>query len=203
MKNYLAIDTCGKNLTVIAEYNGKREVYFNSDCGVNHSTELMVRVEEVLSKLGVSVKDLDFIACVVGAGSFTGIRIGVSTVKALCLSSGKKCLPVTSFDVLSYNKPNAKVLALIDAHHGGYYACGYDKGKIVLEPKYILKDELDKIKDGYKLISFEEIEGYDVEVVSLEKGLLNAVDKLKDNLIDAENLQPLYLRKSQAEEGRP
>ena len=121
--NYLAIDTSGKNLTVIIKKG--QEVYkvHDENCGVNHSVELMPKVEELIKKANFDLKSADFFACVVGAGSFTGIRIGVSTVKALCFAYSKPCLSVTSFDTMAYNIKSGKVLTLIDAKHNGFYAC--------------------------------------------------------------------------------
>ena len=112
--NYLAIDTSGKNLTLVLSVNGEVVTYNDGECGVNHSVELMPRIEALLEGVSVSLKEVDFIACVVGAGSFTGIRIGVSTAKALCFVYGKPCLAITSFDTLAYNEKQGKVLAIID-----------------------------------------------------------------------------------------
>lgn len=201
--NCLAIDTSGKNLTVILFDNGKTYSYFDGECGVKHSEDLMPAIENILIKNNFDLANADFIACVVGAGSFTGIRIGVSTAKALCFAYGKKCLPVTSFDVLAYNIEGGKVLSVIDAGHDGFYVCGYENKKIVISPKYILKEELIELEKEFTLVSESEIKGFNVKTVSLLEGFISAVKELKNNAtLDIEALTPLYLRKSQAEEGR-
>ena len=199
---YLAIDTSGDNLTVIV--NGEREeVFFDPACKINHSTALMPETEKCLRGANVSVKDLDFIACVVGAGSFTGIRIGVSTAKALCFANSKPCLKITSFDTIAYNKKSEKVLAVIDAGHGWYYVAGYDGGKEVLSPEYINAERLEELVKEYKLLSGAPIKGVLTEVVSLSDGLRAATEaKQNEVTFDLEALTPLYIRKSQAEEGR-
>lgn len=202
--NYLAIDTSNKNLTVVASYNGKT-VYFNDDnCGVNHSVTLMPETEKLLQSINFNLKDADFIACVVGPGSFTGIRIGISTVKAMCFAFNLPFLAITSLDTLAYNKSAGKVMAVIDAGHNGFYACGYNGGKITVTPRYILKDELLSYKEEYAFLSCDKIEGIDTEIVSVCNGLINAIaeNSGKTNA-DLDELSPLYLRKSQAEEGRP
>lgn len=201
--NYLAIDTSGKNLTVIVSKDGKTDKYFDSECGVNHSISLMPKVEEMVLRSGFDLSDADFFAVVVGAGSFTGIRIGVATVKALCFAYSKPALPITSFDTVAYNVKGGKVLAVIDAGHGGFYACGYEDCRVVLEPCYLLKDELDKIKDEYKVVSFTEISELNCQKVNVADGLEIAIKQKKDCLLyDLDKLVPLYVRKSQAEEGR-
>ena len=200
---YLAVDTSGKNLTLILNIDGKEYAYYDSECGVNHSTQLMPKLEEILVKANFSLKDLDFIACVVGAGSFTGIRIGVATVKALCFAYKLPCLSITSFDTLAYNKNGGKVLAVIDAKHDGFYVCGYDNGKVCLEPSYLMRDELEKIVGDYTVVASEVVSGIDAEIVKVVDGLNRAV-QVKSELatLDLESLTPLYVRKSQAEEGR-
>ncbi len=199
--SYLAIDTSGKHLTVLLEANGKIYKRFEEDCGVKHSVSLMPAIEEIEKTSGTKLCDVDFIACVVGAGSFTGIRIGVSTAKALCFAYGKPALSVTSFDTLAYNV-NGNVLAVIDAGHGGYYVCGYVDGVTDIPPAYVTEDELLALKNGRKVVSFENIERIGAEKVSLSDGLIAAVNAKKNELISPDELTPLYIRKSQAEEGR-
>lgn len=201
--NYLAIDTSGKNLTVIIKKGEETFLYNDKECGVSHSIELMPRVEELCEKANFDLKCVDFFVAVVGAGSFTGIRIGVATVKALCFAYKKPCLSVTSFDTIAYNEKDGKVLAVIDAKHNGFYVCGYENGKVVFPPSYIMKEQLDEIKGDYKLLSFSEIKDLDVLVVSVADGLIKAIEEKKSEINeDINSLEPLYVRKSQAEEGR-
>lgn len=200
---YLAVDTSGKNLTVIAVNEDKEYVYFDEECGVNHSVAVMNKIDEALKCANLNLNEADFIACVVGAGSFTGIRIGVSTVKALCFANNKPCLSITSFDTIAYNKETGKVFAVIDAKHDCFYACGYDSGKVSVPPCFVSKEELLKISKGYKLLSFEHIDGLKTKKVSVCEGLKKAIKRFCDNKsFDLESLVPLYIRKSQAEEGR-
>ena len=200
--NYLAVDTSNKNLTVVIKKNGKEFRYTDEECGVNHSVELMPRVEELAMQAELDFNELDFIACVVGAGSFTGIRIGVATVKAMCFAYNKPCLSITSFDTLAYNK-DGKVLALIDAKHNGFYACAYQDKKVVLPPEYIMRDRVEELVKEYTPVACAPINDLQVEVVSVADGLVLAIEQNLDKINpDLESLNPLYVRKSQAEEGR-
>ncbi len=201
--NYLAIDTSGKNLTVVVNKNGEIYKYYDSECGTNHSVSLMPKIEELLLKAEFDLKTADFLAVVVGAGSFTGIRIGVSTVKALSFSYNLPALSITSFDTLAYNVKSGKVLAVIDAGHGGFYVAGYQDRKEIIPPSYLLKEELEKIKDGFTLVSKSEIDGLNCTIVSVLDGLITAVEEKKNHAVtDLDLISPLYVRKSQAEEGR-
>lgn len=201
--NYLAIDTSGKNLTVIICKDDEVYTYFDSECGVNHSVALMPRVEELAKKANFNFNSADFFACVVGAGSFTGIRIGVATIKAMCFAFNKPCLSITSFDTLAYNE-KGNVLALIDAKHNGFYACGYKNGEIDFEPSYLMREQVEELVNNYdSVVSSTDISGISVKKVSVSEGFMKAI-QCKKHLAseDAETLTPLYVRKSQAEEGR-
>ncbi len=200
---YLAIDTSGKNLTVVVENCGKVYKYYDDNCGLKHSVTLMPVVEKLLNQSGLNLKDADFIAVVVGAGSFTGIRIGVSTVKALCFAFKKPCLSITSFDVLAYNKSEGRVLAAIDAGHGGYYVCPYDDSVPEKEPSYIIRDELIALAANYMVVAAEELGVVPCYVADMTEGLISAVRaKCGEASSDPDSAVPLYVRKSQAEEGR-
>ncbi len=202
--NYLAIDTSGKNLTVIIKKDNEVFKFSDPDCGVNHSVELMPKVEQLLEKSGFNPAKADFFACVVGAGSFTGIRIGVATVKAMCFAYSKPCLAITSFDTLAYNEKGGKVLAIIDAKHNGFYVCGYDNGKVVHSPSYLMRAEVESIVAEYdQTVAIAPVEGLNVKSVSVVDGLERAIENKLDQISsDPERLTPLYVRKSQAEENR-
>lgn len=201
--NYLAIDTSNKNLTVIVKVSDKYYEFFDSECGVNHSVQLMPKIEELLEKAKITLKDLNFIAVVIGPGSFTGIRIGISTAKALCFSNGISILSITSFDTIAYNVKNGKNLAVIDAGHNGYYVQGYNDGKVIYPPKYVMGEELEQLKKEYAFLSFSKLEKFESNLENLLTGLKNAIEFKKGEVTDnLDSVNPLYIRKSQAEEGR-
>lgn len=199
---YLAIDTSGTHLSVVLKNNEKLYTVFNENCGALHSTALMPAVEDLINQAKISLSDLDFIACVVGAGSFTGIRIGVSTVKALCYALKKPCLGVTSFDTLAYDTNDGDALAVIDAKHGCYYAQKFEKFAPVTQAVFISGEELLTFGGGSKIVCSSEIP-FETTKANLLNGLINAVDKKSAQVTcNLESLTPLYIRKSQAEENR-
>ena len=201
--NYLLIDTSGTHLTVVVLKGEEIFSEFLPDGNLKHSVTLMPAVENLLEKANTSIKDINGFVAVIGPGSFTGIRIGVSTVKALAYAFNKPVLAVTSFDVLAYNKRGGKRLAVIDAMHDNFYACGYDGEVISLAPSFITKSEVEKLSNEYEILSVSEIDGISVTKCSLLDGLINAVNaKINEFKLGVEVLEPLYVRKSQAEEGR-
>jgi tRNA A37 threonylcarbamoyladenosine modification protein TsaB len=104
---------------------------------------------------------------------------------------------------LAYNENGGKVLALIDAKHNGFYVCGYNDKKVDFPPQYLTRDKVEEIAKDYKILASAPIEGFDVTTVSVLDGLIRAVEEKTEQItFDLESLVPLYVRKSQAEEGR-
>ncbi len=199
---FLAIDTSGKALAVAA-VNGEREIVScREDCAMQHSVLLMDEIDGALRAAGLTPGECDFFACVVGPGSFTGIRIGIATVKGLCLACGKKALALTSFDTLAYADRSGKRLCLVDAGHGNCYACGYDGSDILLPPAFCTRGEVDAaVAQGFSPVAHTALfEG--VRAVDAAQGLVNAARAKAGEADGAHALEALYLRKSSAEEKR-
>ena len=199
--NCLAIDTSGSHLTVVVIKNEQVFCEFLLDSGLKHSTTLMPIIEQTLFKAELDIKDIDVYSAVTGPGSFTGIRIGISTIKGLSYAFKKPVINVTSFDVLAYNKRERKSLAVIDALHDNFYVQGYDDTAVCLLPQFIDVKKLEQLSKEYQIISSTQIEGVNALVCDLKQGFINAViAKMGEQNLDRESLVPLYVRKSQAEE---
>lgn len=200
--NCLAIDTSGNHLTVLL-IKGE-EVYEShvNNAFCKHSVTLMPEIEKILLKTDTKLSDIDVFCASVGPGSFTGIRIGVSTVKALAYSCKKKVLGVTSFLSLAYNSDENEVLSVIDAKHENYYVCGFEDKKISLNPCFLTVEEIKELSKKYQVVC----DG-DVEIPHLKGdykiGFYKAVkNSLNNATFNVEELVPLYVKKSQAEEER-
>lgn len=205
MSNFLAVDTSGNHLAVVAVKNGIEYATYIENCAMKHAVSLMPAVDETLKKADMQLSECDFFAAVVGAGSFTGIRIGISAVKGFALAFSKPTLAITSFDVAAYNgidTQGKKKLCLIDALHDCYYACGYDGDKVCLAPAYLTEDEvLVLYQDGYALLGDKRLPIADkapVFGVDPVKGLFAAAKALSEQEQFGE-LTALYVRKSSAE----
>lgn len=205
MRNFLAVDTSGDHLAVVAVKDGKQFATFIENCAMKHAVSLMPAVDETLEKAGLRLSECDFFAAVVGAGSFTGIRIGISAVKGFALAFSKPTLPITSFDVAAYNgidTQGKKQLCLIDALHGCYYACGYDGGERSLAPAYLTEEEVLALADGgYVLLGGKNLPvSAKAQVLEIDpvKGLAAAAKGLSEKQAFGE-LTALYVRKSSAE----
>ena len=98
-----------------------------------HSASLMPMVEHCLEGAGRTLADMDALGVVTGPGSFTGIRIGVATVKALAHGSGKPCIGVDALEALAYGAGAGHWAGLIcplqDARAGQVYGAAFRKGE--------------------------------------------------------------------------
>lgn len=202
MKNFVAIDTSNDYLTVLACKDGRFAYSHLPDCAMRHSVTLMNEVDKVLKELSLSLSECDFFAASVGAGSFTGIRIGISAAKGFCTAFGKPALPITSFEIAAYNTLDGgeKTLCLVDALHGAYYACGFDKVcNVVYPPAYVEEAEVLALqKEGYSLRSLKTVELEGCAVVDPVEGFKNAVLQ-KAERGEYGELTAVYVRKSSAE----
>lgn len=88
--------------------------YQNS--GLTHSTTLMPMAEDLLNNCGIALKDVDCLAVAAGPGSFTGLRIGISTVKGLAWGADKPCVGVSTLEAMAWNL----------AHMEGIVCCAMD-----------------------------------------------------------------------------
>lgn len=90
----------------------------------NHSEALMPLIDKLLKQTNTSLNDISLFSCDNGPGSFTGIRIGLSTIKAFCDVTCKPCIGVSSLEALAYNvtSDDAFVCSIIDAKHENIYS---------------------------------------------------------------------------------
>lgn len=198
--NYLAIDTSG-DLLVMLNVDGQTHIKHLIGCQTKHSLTLMPYIEELLNDANITLKEVDFFAVITGPGSFTGIRIGVSTIKALCFATQKRVISLTSFDLLAYadNAPE-KAMCVVNANHGNYYCSAYDNKEIKIEPCFLCKEDIEKYLEEFTVCSIAQEEFSANFVCDVVSGLKNAVEAKINNLQNYSEIVPLYVKRSQAEE---
>ena len=198
--NYLAIDTSGDLLVAL---NVGENFKFKHLVGsqTKHSLTLMPYIEQLLDENNLSISELDFFAVVVGPGSFTGIRIGISTIKALCYATGKKALVLTSFDLLAYaDNSSEKAFCVVDANHDNYYSCAYENKKITMKECFLSNEEIMQNLGEYTICAGHECDLPNVVLCDVVSGLKNAIKEKANDLVNESEILPLYVKRSQAEE---
>lgn len=196
MSNFLAIDTSSRYLTVLAQKGDRQVLRHLPECAMKHSQILMDEIDAALTEAELKPDECDFFAAVTGPGSFTGIRIGIATVKGFALATKKPLLGVTAFDMIAYNVADENFCVVIDAGRNYYYLGSYFGG--AKEYKYLSGEEVKGLNAklyGFEDLPFENYSKLDVKSCLHPAICLNERDFSK-------NIQALYVRKSQAEEVR-
>lgn len=182
--------------------------------GLTHSETLLPMIKDVLGDK--TVADLDGIAITVGPGSFTGVRIGVSTVKGIAFGQNIKCYPVSTLEAIAHNFENGIICAVMDARRMQFYNALFEVKDCKV--KRLTEDRAISIEDLRN-----EIASYDSVIIAgdgaklcynnigLDNVVLSDEDKIYQNAvgvaraskyvepISAGQLMPKYLRLSQAE----
>ena len=95
-----------------------------------HSEKLLTLVQEVCDASHVTLKEIDGVAVSIGPGSFTGLRIGLSTAKGLCVALGKPLYGVPTFEAIATaacetHRSQDSVVIVVDARQGDFYTARY------------------------------------------------------------------------------
>lgn len=193
--------------------------------GNTHSETLLPIVESLLKFLKLSVSDVDLFACSVGPGSFTGIRIGVATLKGLAFASEKPCVGVSTLEAMAYNLsvPNGLICPVMNARRKQVYAALFREKDGNLErlmpDSAISIEELDKLLADYNEPVYLVGDGYDITLQNLSHPVGDTPQRLRYQSAasvakaawlayqsgtyssDGE-ISPIYLRPCQAERER-
>ena len=221
----LAIE-CATRSASIALLNDDKiigEVYLGA--GRHHAEVLIPAMEKLFSLTGMTIDDTDLLACTRGPGSFTGVRVGISTIKGLALAAEKPIVGVSTLKVLAMNLSFSRnlICTLLDAQKNQVYSGLYRIGENGLpEPAAddrlneietligdLSKENIDFIGDGALRYQDKILEGISsANILNNERinnpnasalGLI-AFDHYKRGLIDNQlTLAPVYLRLSEAE----
>lgn len=192
-----------------------------------HSQNIMPMIEFMMEKAEVSPSDIDCFAAAVGPGSFTGVRIGVATVKALSFAAQKPCVAVSTLEALGHNVSHFSgiICPILDARRNQVYNALFEGGsmKRITDDRACAIDELLEelaaetqnvifLGDGVPVFRNKIIEKLGDRAVfapvSLQMNLAASVAQIglekfiKGETISYDELVPQYLRLSQAERER-
>ena len=122
--NILVLDCAVSKISIAVKFDDKM-IAQTYDIGMRQSEILVPAIDDILKKAGITAGDLDFSAITIGPGSFTGLRLGISSLKAIELAYNVPIYGVSSLKVYSYAAKNLgfPVLCCIDANKDRFYAC--------------------------------------------------------------------------------
>ena len=138
--NILMIDTSGPACGVAIAREGRLVCDMQLVSGRTHSQRVMPMVEAALAMSDMAVSDIDVFGAVTGPGSFTGVRIGVSSVKALAHAAGRPCVGVDALHALAANIQafDGVVCPILDARAQQVYGAMFRAGDV---PQRLCGDE--------------------------------------------------------------
>ena len=209
----LNIETATKNCSVALSKDGKtlaiREL---SEQNYSHAEKLHVFIEELLLETNVALKDLKAISVSQGPGSYTGLRIGVSSAKGLCYALSIPLIAVDTLEILArkINISNGTILPMIDARRLEVYSAFFDSNyakireiKAEIIDKNSFQDEteiLHLIGDGAmkfkEILTDEKFKYYpEIQFPSAAEMSLISFQKFQNNQFeDVAYFEPFYLK---------
>lgn len=219
----LGIDTSTRSggVALVNEKGLISEYVLNLD--VTYSERLIPAIDTIIKDSRLSLSEIDGFAVAIGPGSFTGLRIGISTTKALAMASGRPIAGIPTLDAYAYSMPFCKYLLcpILDARKKEIYCAVYSNQNGILErlteylviPVQHLVEKIDQptifFGDGVNYFKEEIIENLKnlANFISPILGIssprsvaeigLRMIKNGKFNSID--DIIPLYLRRSEAE----
>jgi len=222
----LAVDTSGLTASCAVVEDGKVIAEVSTKHGKTHSQKILPMIKTTLSMLDREMKDVDLFASSIGPGSFTGLRIGVVTIKGLAYSLKKPAYGVPTLDALAYSMPdfNGIISPMLDARNNQVFTAFYRKlngrlEKLSPDSGITIKDWIDKAGEfnedimvlgdaaDLHLPRLKEIFGNKIFCPQLAMtyprgsaiALLAEEAYYNNDVLTAYELEPFYLRKSQAE----
>ncbi len=221
----LAVDTSTMMATCALLDEDRLLGEFSLNQDMTHSENLVPMIKEMLDNLNLKVKDIDLFGVAIGPGSFTGLRIGIATIKSFAHVFDKPVIGVSTLEGLAFNLPyNGYIVPIIDARRNRIYTGIYNriKGNLIniVEPTIMEVDKLMKllqeeydhiIVNGNGTLVYRDIilEALGDQVIMAPKNLNScrassigelALLKYKEGQRDSYyHLVPEYLRESQAQ----
>lgn len=219
----LGIDTATMISGIGVVEEGRISADFRYDVKLTHSEVLLSYIDRILNDLNLKLEELNGFSISLGPGSFTGLRIGLATIKGLSFASGKPVVGVPTLDALAFLARGCKypVVPILDAKKNQIYTAVYDTrdNRIKRKTSYLVVDLIELIKKIPKEVAFtgpgiemfrselKKAMGKRAHFLRGEKILPSGAavahlgwEKLEQNQKeDLSSLIPIYVRKSEAE----
>ena len=157
----LCLETATPSCSVALVHNGEVLACEEDPKGQNHSEKITLFIDKVMKTAGISYDQLDAVAVSMGPGSYTGLRIGVSTAKGICYAVSKPLIAVETLEAMAYGGKtivkNGLLIPAIDARRMEVYAAIFDENvNKIKDTEAVIIDEnsFSELKKDYHLYLF-------------------------------------------------
>lgn len=193
----LLINTANDELFIVLQKDN--EIFSTTlNSKMHHNETMLPEIDKLLMGNGVCVNDVDEFGVVIGPGSFTGIRVGISTIKAFRDVTGGKAKSINNLDYLFQlaKKKNSDIETVaINGSRDSYFVAKLINGIVYKYERNLTLEELINVSDNKKIGMFKNDEYLNCEVVEQDsKTLIECYQTSSD-----ESLVPVYYQLSQAE----
>lgn len=217
--NILGIDTSSASAAAALMKEGQMAVDTAISHKKTHSVFLMPLIKQIMGSTGTELTDIDYFACGVGPGSFTGVRIGVATMKTFAQVKDKPCVAVDSLYAMCYSERRFEgvVVAMMDARQKRVFSCVTRRGEVIMQSNVLPLDALlETLKEMDENILFvgdgtvayeQEIQGCGLHFELDQQRIMHgsfiieaALPKIEAGELETYlSLEPNYVMKSKAE----
>ena len=197
MKTKLIVNTANDEL-ILSLYAKDKVFYKINSAKMHHNETMLPLIDELLKENGLKINDVQEFGVVIGPGSFTGVRVGIATIKAFRDALNAKAKSINNLDLL-YKlavKQNSKIetVAILGSLNS-YFVAKYINGVVYKYPRNLTKEELLEVSENKQIGMYKQDENLDCFVVDFDAGvLLECYEESEDDL-----LVPVYYQLSQAE----
>ncbi|MBO7244782.1 MAG: tRNA (adenosine(37)-N6)-threonylcarbamoyltransferase complex dimerization subunit type 1 TsaB [Alphaproteobacteria bacterium] len=194
----LSLDTASTTLSLSLFENEKVLAKFDETMLRGQAERLIPEIQELFKTAGRNVNELSGVAVGVGPGSFTGVRVALSTARGFALALNVPVMGVSSLEAYAYESKEDIFVAL-DTKRGDFYVAGFNKDlEEVFSPRVMTMDEI-KILNP-KLIASDVADLFEQEGFNVRKNDFSLSEQIaKIALARGENnlpAEPLYLREA-------
>jgi tRNA threonylcarbamoyladenosine biosynthesis protein TsaB len=142
MERIILIETSTALCSTALAENGAIVSYKESSAPKAHASLTAVFIQEMLSERGLTINDCDAVCVSMGPGSYTGLRVGVSTAKGLCFGAGKPLIAVGTLDTLVAQASGDYrfIIPMVDARRMEVYTAVFENGRQITETAPVIID---------------------------------------------------------------
>ncbi|HWP79352.1 MAG TPA: tRNA (adenosine(37)-N6)-threonylcarbamoyltransferase complex dimerization subunit type 1 TsaB [Candidatus Acidoferrum sp.] len=205
----LGLDSTGKSASVALVRDGAVTAEKFQNSGYTHSETLAPMLDELLRETGTTAGQIDLIAVTAGPGSFTGIRIGLATVKGFAFAHDTPCQAISTLSCLAYPLKDFDgiVCPALDARRGQIYNALFQGGQRITPERAIAAADLAGLAGPVCLTGdgAELCQPYLPHALlappeyRLQRAVFAALSADMTHAVSPDMLRPSYLRLSQAE----